>query len=330
MMEKYRPDKRFDLYATESVTISSAPGRKRNFGVSVIPREDFNEYYLNQLNYSPFGTDMNASIQIGMQLVDARVWPRSTLRNLIPGSSDSEGMEAEIRSEDRERAQFEADLQVQVQERIMQAQVQQQQQMAAMQQPMGGTGAAAPATNTGNAPLPQGGLPPSPSPGGEMIGNTMLMPGGQPSMMGMGEPLTGSPESFPIPYTPLKPYGPGVAELAGTGVHGQGANEAALSGQGITPGEQPGLNSITLEEATQILGGIKKLKGAVYLLEDIAERGFTEGSVAVGITMAGDKATISNAIRATKLAGRVRFITINAGALPPGAQQVAGTQTKAA
>lgn len=330
MMETYRPDKRFELYATECVTVSSAPGRKRNFGVSVIPREDFQGYYLNQLNYSPFGSDMNTSISIGMQLVDARIFPRSWLRNLIPGGSDAEGMEAEIRSEDRERAQFEADLQVQVQERIMQAQVQQQQQMAAMQQGLGGTGAPSPATSTGNAPPPQGGLPPATSPGGEMIGNTMLMPGGQPSMMGMGEPLTGNPESFPIPYTPLKPYGPGVAELAGTGVHGQGANEAALSGQGIAPGEQPGPNSITLEEAQQILSGVGKLKGAVYLLEDIVERGFTEGSVAVGITNAGDKATLSNAIRATKLSGRVRFITIAEGALPPGAMQIAGPQTKAA
>jgi len=153
-----------------------------------------------------------------------------------------------------------------------------------------------------------------------MVGNAMLMPGGQPQMMGMGEPLTGTAESFPIPYTPLKPFGPAVAELAGTGVHGQGANEAALSGAGIQPGEQPGANAVTLDEATEILSGIDKLKGALYLMGDIVQRGFTEGSVQVGITKAIDKATVSNAVRGTKLAGRIVFET----SIPTGAVQVAG------
>ena len=320
MMETYRGDKKFELYATDGVSLTAAPGRKRNFGVAFVPSEDIQHYYRNTLNYSPFGSDMNQSIQIGMQLVDARIFPRSWLRNLIPGGSDAEGMAAEIEEEDRRRMQLEIDLQTQAQERIMQAQVQQQAQMQALQQGQGGTGASAPATNTGSAPQPPGGLPPNQPPGGEMVGNAMLMPGGQPQMMGMGEPLTGTAESFPIPYTPLKPFGPAVAELAGTGVHGQGANEAALSGAGIQPGEQPGANAVTLDEATEILSGIDKLKGALYLMGDIVQRGFTEGSVQVGITKAIDKATVSNAVRGTKLAGRIVFET----SIPTGAVQVAG------
>lgn len=159
-----------------------------------------------------------------------------------------------------------------------------------------------------------------------MVGNAMLMPSGRPQVLGMGEPMTGE-EGFPIEYTPLKPYGPALAELAGSGVHGASANEAALAGTGITPGEQPGPNAITLEEATKILSGVKKLKGAVYLLEDIVERGFTEASVAVGLTNMVDKATITNAVRKTKLYGRIRFIDVSGG-IPPGAVPVAGAVAK--
>jgi hypothetical protein len=248
---------------------------------------------------------MNASIQIGMQLVDARIFPRSWLRNLIPGGSDAEGMAAEIRSEDQERALFEADLQVQTQQRILQAQTEQQMQLAAMQQGMGGTGGSAPsAPATGNAPQPPGGLPPTqqpPGPGGEMVGpNAMLMPGGQPQVLGMGEPLTGSAESFPIPYTPLKPFGPAVAELAGTGVHGAAANEQALAAETM-----PGKGVITadqvvsaLEQATNRRGekATDKLKGRVWLLGDLATRGFTNNKIELGISVKSDQQILTTAL----------------------------------
>jgi len=148
-------------------------------------------------------------------------------------------------------------------------------------------------------------------------GNAMLMPGGRPQMLGMGEPVTGE-EGFPIPYTPLKPFGPAVAELAGTGVHGAAANEQALGG-----GEQPGANSITFQEAQEILSGVQKLKGGVYLIGDIVERGYTDSSVEIGLEKAIDKATITNAVRDTKLYGRIRW----SSTIPTtGAMQVAGPQ----
>jgi hypothetical protein len=314
MMEKFKPDKKFELYATEAVTLSSAPGRKRNFSVSAVPEEDFQGYYRNQLNYSPFGSDFNASLQIGMQLVDARIWPRSKLRNLIPGTSDSEGMAAEIREEDRDRAQFEADLQVQTQERILQAQTQQQQQLAAIQQQQqqpGGTGAEAPAGIPANAPQPQGGLPPAAAtgpggPGGEMIGgNTLLMPGGAPQMMGMGEPITGQ-EGFPIDYSPLKPYGPGTAELTGTGTPGTTPNTAAM----------PGKTMITADEIVSALESfvnrkgekaIDKLQGSVYLMGDMATRGQTDGKIEIGITAKPDQQIITNALPQYASQGLLEF-----------------------
>jgi hypothetical protein len=310
MMEVYRGDKRFDLYADEGVSIGGAPGRKRNFAVSVVPNEDIQGYYHNTLNYSPFGSDMNQSIAIGMQLVDARIAARSWLRNLIPGMSDAEGMAAEIEEEDRRRMQMEIDLQSQAQERQMQAQLKmQQQQMEMQQQPPTGATGQEPATNTGNAPPQPGGLAPSPLPpgGGNIGGNTTLMAGGQPQMMGLGEPMTGT-EGFPIDYSPLKPYGPAMAQLAGTGVHGAAVDNMGAAGPLAVPaGEQGGANAITLEEATQILGAVQKLKGEVFVMGDIVERGFTDGSVEVGLTKPIDKATISNGTKGTKLQGRIRF-----------------------
>ncbi len=321
MMEQYRPNKRFDLYATESVTVSSAPGRKRNFGISVIPGEDFQGYYLNELVYSMFGSDINASMQVGMQLVAERIFPRSWLRNLIPGGSDAEGMEAEIREEDRERAQFEADLQVQVQERILQAQVQQQQQLAALQQGMGGTGAEAPAGTTENAPQPTGGLPPSPNavPGGEMVaGNAMLMPGGQPQMMGVGEPLTGT-EGFPIPYTPLKPYGPALEQVTGGGQQGGGrlATEA-MPGRNVVRADDiiAALEKAVNRKGEQAMG---KLRGKVYLMGQIAERGWTDGKIEIGITVRSDQQVITTALPEYALQKRLQFRMVSASAEPEGA-----------
>jgi hypothetical protein len=318
MMEVYRPDKQFDLYATEGMSISGAPGRKRNFGVSIIPQDDFQGYYRNTVHYSPFGSDMSGGIETGMRLVDAKIWSRSHLRNLLPGTSDAEGEAKEIEEEDRRRMETEVDLQTDAQIRIMEAQTKQQQQLQAAAPGVGGTGApVAPAEQSQNAP--PGGLPPQtpPSPAGSVIGgNTTLMPGGQPQLMGLGEPMTGS-EGFPLPYTGLKPFGPAMAELAGTGVHGQGATEAALGGA------QPGPNAITLQEVQDVFSSIQKLKGAVFVFGDVVDTGYTDGSVEVGLTNPGDKATIVNAVKGTKLYGKLIF----SSTIPTsGTVQVAGPQ----
>jgi hypothetical protein len=200
--------------------------------------------------------------------------------------------------------------------------VQQQQQMAALGQGEGGTGASSPAGATANAPTPQGGLPPSPSPspGGQMVGgNAMLMPGGQPQMLGMGEPLTGNAESFPIPYTPLKPYGPALAQLAGTGVHGAAVEGAPATG----PAKEamPGKNVVsaddiikTLESAVNRNGekAVDKLQGRVYLMGDLASRGWTDGKLEIGITVKSDQQIIVTALPQYAAQGLLIFRLITA------------------
>ncbi|MFA5387939.1 MAG: hypothetical protein WC322_06180, partial [Candidatus Paceibacterota bacterium] len=301
MMQTYRPDKKYTLYAKDPLSTTSSPGRPSNFAIEFVPKEDIQDYTVNALRYSPFGTDFNQSLQIGRQLVSAELWPKSKLINLIPGSSDAEGLMAEIKAERREKAQEEADLQVEMQTRIMQAQAQiQQQQMqqeqAASAQSMGGTGApAAPAPASGNASPPPDGLPPSQpqSAGGEMIGgNAMLMPGGRPQVLGMGEPLTGSAENFPLPYTPLKPFGPAVGALTGEQRGGEPQPEEPASEA------MPGRAMVTADEVVQALSeaanrkgekATDKLQGEVYLMGELASRGETDGKIELGITVKADQ-----------------------------------------
>lgn len=335
MLEKYRPKKKFVLYATAPIAPSShfekVFGAKRptNFTVDFVPEDDIQGYYANQLTYSPFGTDMNASIQSGMQLVKERIAPESWLRNQIPSIGDAEGAAAEIKRQDQERAMFEADLQVKVQERILEAQYQQQAKMAQLQQ--GAAPEGAPNTEVAPTPSQGGGPAPPPSspgmgtgggaPGGEQIGpNATIMPGGAPQLMGMGEPLTGQ-ENFPMEYTPVKPFGPALKELAGEGTHG-GA---------VTAGEEgmPGRTMIRLEDAQSILSQVQNLKGQVFLMGEIVPmemggRGATDGPVEVGITNKLDKQTILNAIRDTPLFGRIQWRELPPGSQPDTAMPVAG------
>jgi len=170
------------------------------------------------------------------------------------------------------------------------------------------------APESGVAPPPQGG-PAQGMPQPQQIGTTTVMPGGQPSMMGMGEPVTGK-ENFPIPYTPLKPFNEALQGLSKQGIG---------TPEGGGAGGEGGPNAIRLEEAQQILSGIDKLRGDVFLMGDIAQYGFAESKVDVGITSKLDRATIVNGTRGTKLYGRMAFTIIPAGeGPPPGAIPISG------
>ena len=83
-------------------------------------------------------------------------------------------------------------------------------------------------------------------------------------------------------------------------------------------------NAITVEQVKQILAGIQKLKGEVYIGGEIARTGYTEGRVTLYITNKLDKATISNAVRETPLAGRIEFIPVPEGKIPPSAIPLKG------
>jgi hypothetical protein len=315
MLETYTPKKKYILYSKQPMTTMSSPGRPNSFSVEIIPEQDIQGYYPNQLMYSPFGSDLNAAMQIGMQLVQTDIWSKRHLRNQLPGSSDAEGMAAEIEEEQRKRMALEVDLQTEAQMRIMEKQAEIQQRQAQQQgQMQGGASGGGQVPTEGGQPPTEGSQPPPQGGGGaaQMVGNTLVMPGGQPQMMGMGEPLTGG-ENFPIPYTAFQPYNQvGDAMFGKTGEKG--------------PTDDRSANSITVEEVQQIIAGIPNLKGQVFIGGEMVQRGSTEGKVALYITSKLDKATVVNAVRDTKLYGRLEFYPINEGEQPQGAIPVTGGQ----
>jgi hypothetical protein len=335
MLQTYRPQKKYTLYSTEAITALSSPSRPTNFSVTIVPEEDIKGYYANQLIYSPFGTDTQASMMTGMQMVDNRVLSRRAFMNSIPFIGDAEGMQREIEEEDRSRMMLEVELQTSAKERLMQLeselQTKQMQAQAQMTQSGGGTGQP-PAPNGEAAPPPQGGLPPS-APG--QVGNTTLMPGGQPAMMGMGEPMTGN-EDFPLPYTPLKPFGPAMAELAGTGVHGQAVDQAAAKGQSEA---MPGRTVVKAEEVTAALkaavnrqgvNATAKIKGKVYLMGEMATRGWSDGKIEIGITQKSDQQIIVTALPQWASQGLLSFRVIAEGTTPTDGVMIFGPEAKTA
>jgi len=188
----------------------------------------------------------------------------------------------------------------------------------------GGTAPAAP--NGETAPPNQGGLPPT-APGAPpqapgQIGNTTLMPGGAPAMMGMGEPMTGT-EGFPLPYTPLKPFGPAMATMAGTGIHGAAVDNQASAAQ--QKEAMPGRAVVKADEVTSALAAAvnrkgekatSKLKGKVYLMGEIAERGFTDGQIEIGLTVAADQQIIVTALPQWSSKNLLAFRILEGGAEP--------------
>jgi hypothetical protein len=90
--------------------------------------------------------------------------------------------------------------------------------------------------------------------------------------------------------------------------------------------EMPEPGAITADEVTQLIKSVKKLKGSVYLMGQIAQYGQTASTVEIGITDKLDKQTILNAIRNTPLFGKVEFLVIPAGAVPPDAVPIVEVQ----
>jgi hypothetical protein len=319
MMEKYRPSKKFVLFSGSPVSAMSSPGRPQAFKVEVIPERDIQGYYQNELTYSPFGSDMNAAMTIGMQAVQADIFSRRYLRNLWPGIADAEGMAREIDEEKESRMRLELKLQAEAQKAA--AEIQMQQQMAMMQAqqgmappgPGGPTEAAPPgAEGAPPGPPPQGAppegmpLPPDMAPGGGS--GPVVLPEGRPFVMGMGEPLSGA-ENFPLPTENVLPYNQALEQLAPRG------EKPGMAGE-MGPG------AISAEEVTEALQGVQKLKGQVYLMGQLAERGATMSIIELGITNKLDKQTILNAL--PQYQGKIRFTVLPDGAAPPGAVPVVG------
>jgi len=149
-------------------------------------------------------------------------------------------------------------------------------------------------------------------------------------MMGMGEPVTGK-ENFPIPYTPLKPFNEALRGLSQQGV---GASENAPQGP---QGEAlPGRNVVTADEITAALNqatnrrGEKasaKIRGKVFLLGEMAQRGWTDGAIEIGLTVKSDQQIIVAALPQYAAEQRLSFRVIAEGTTPPDAMLIFGGAT---
>lgn len=140
-------------------------------------------------------------------------------------------------------------------------------------------------------------------------GGPVVLPSGQPSLMGMGEPLTGR-EGMPLPYENVKPYNVALEQLTGGG--------GGRSG----PASELGPNAVSADEVVAELSKVQKLKGQVYLIGEIAQRGATEQFIELGLTDKIDKQTILNAV--PQWNGRIRFTILDANNIPPTAIPVGG------
>lgn len=318
IMEKEWPKEIFDLRSSEPVNFLSPPGKQTDFAISFIPEEDIRGYYANQLLYSIFGADFSSSIVSGLQLKEGGLVSARFLRNQLPGLHDAEGMRLEIKEEKREEMEFEIELQ----QRLMDIQMQAQAQQAMTAAPPETGGAPEPgASPSAQAPgLPPQGAPPAqalpPQGGPPGAGGLSLLPGGQPLVMGVGEPLSGE-ENFPLPYAEAKPYGRAIDEILG--VPGQRPGLAGGGGQQLTAdGNAAPAGAITVEEVENAIEAIPNLKGQVYIIGRLAKQGWTDASIDLAITDKLDKQTIINALR--QWYGKLRFTVVSVppkqGAIP--------------
>ena len=300
IMEKLWPSKKYSLHSMNYYGPLSPPGAQNPFTIEFLPKEDIKKYYVNECMYSVFGLDVNASVVAGLQMEERGLVSKRYLRNQLPGLRDAEGMRLEIQEEKREEMDFEVELQ----QRLAQVQMgieAQMQQAAAMQQGLAAPAGAAPGPE-GAAPAgPPQGLPPGAAPPGGTTNvlppQLSLLPGGQPQAMGIGEPLAGE-ENFPLPFEELKPYGAAVDKLTPEVPVGQPAAAETT----IEP------DAVTVEQITEELAQVDKLKGQVYIVGRMAEKGFTTGKIELGLTDPKDKQTIINAL--PQYYGRFSFMIV--------------------
>lgn len=311
MLENYRPSKKYTLHSKAPVVGISAPGRnngKSSFAVEIIPEQDIAGYYESQLFYSPFGTDWNQSLVTGMQMVQSRVASHRWLMNQLPGISDAEGMAKEIEEEDERRMRMEVKLQTESQAAIAEAQAQAQAQ-AQIQVAQAAGGGSPEGAGAGTAPAAQSG---GGSPGGlGPAANTVAMPSGRPQAMGTGAPLTGE-EGFPLEFVDVKPYQQGMQSIEKM----QGGQGEALPGKTLIKAEDI-IAAITASTNRKGEQATAKLKGRVWLIGQIAQRGWTDGNIEIAIEVKSDQQIIVSALPEYAAQNKLKFTVIEAGQEPP-------------
>lgn len=314
MYEKAKPSKKYVLYSSESVSSHASPGRPKNFSVAFTPKDDIAGNYHSECTYNPFGSDWGTGLTIGMQLVQAQIAPPEFVMEMIPGLGDTTETKAAVKASLTEKMQLETDLQTMAQERIIAAQSKARQQEMQMQAQLqggapGGGEAEAMAAMMGGGGSPEGDMP-------TQIGNTTtLMPSGRPQMMGMGEPFIGK-ENMPLDFTAVKPFNQATDALLGKSFLGGGGGQPP---SGLESEAMPGRQVVKLEEVQAALSGATnrkgeiattKFKGQVWLVGDIAARGWTDGQIEFAITAKSDQQIIVNALPQYSSQGLLSFTVV--------------------
>lgn len=303
MQEHFFGNKTYDCMSDGNVGALRAPGRpSTRFAMKVTPKKDIDGYHRNDVNYSIFGADINATLISIQQLGQNGYISKEYGMRLIPGITDEKAMKEEIRAERREEIEFEAELQMRLEEIKTQAYIKQQQaaveaqgQLAAMQQQQQ-QGQVAPAS-AAQGPL----------------SNTTVLPQGQPQVMGVGEPLsTESGQLGGLPYTNLKPFGQALQSL-------QGGGETAPA-EPTAPAPPPTTEAeperVTLDEVAAAIQAVPEqiksgkirsrsggFKGDIYLMGEIAQRGGTTDTIDIGYTVPSDWQLLLSAL--TQWRGRL-------------------------
>jgi hypothetical protein len=323
MWETFRPKKAYRLRSSPPGSSLAPPGRSKNpFTIEFTPEQDIGGWYDNSLYYSAFGSDFGTGLQLAMQMVSSGLASEQWVMDQVPGIGDSSGMIKEIEENKRRRMQLETDLQTEAQLKIIQAQAQMQQQQAQAQQgqvPAGGEGEQGVSPVMGGTTGAPGDVAAEGTPG---LQNTTIMPSGRPQVMGSGEPFTGE-ENFPLPFEQVQPYAEGLeaikaAQGGGTPATGQ---EEAMPGRTVIKADEviQALSSATNRKGEQAQG---KLKGQVYLVGEIAERGFTDSKIEFALTVKSDQQIITTALPQFAAQGLLVFRVVTA--IPEGAIPVNG------
>jgi hypothetical protein len=140
--------------------------------------------------------------------------------------------------------------------------------------------------------------------------------------MGTGEPFTGA-ENFPLPFQNVAPYAEGLEAIKGA----QGGGAQPTSQEEAMPGKM----MIRVQEVIQALreaknrageSALSKLKGKVYLVGEIAERGMTDGNIEFALTQKSDQQIIVTALPQYASQGMLSFRVVTA--VPEGAIPITG------
>lgn len=319
MEEHFFGNKEYDCISDANLGAQRATGRTGTFAIKVRPKTDIAKYHRNDVNYSVFGSDVNATLISIQQLGQNGYISKEFGMRLIPGITDEKAMKEEIKAERREEIEFEAELQMRLKQIETQAFIEQQQAMVQAKGQM--------------AAMEQGGAPQQAAPGAQgPLNNVAVLPSGQPQVMGVGEPLSGeSGQVGGLPYTNLRPFGQALGSMSEAQAGGPAGAAAQAGGAPPQQGQQgPGESDIaatveggvqeqdvvTAEEVVAAIQAVSDriqsgkvrsrsggLKGDIYVMGEIAQSGETADSIDIGYTLPADWQVLTNVL--TEWRGRL-------------------------